>query len=66
VGTKPLFAVKFYLKCIPDNDLKEALKIIFFNSVQVLETIRDNHVSDTKDTEYHPTFDLTSSLERAY
>ena len=26
----------FYLKCIADNDLKEALKIISFNSVKVL------------------------------
>ena len=34
------FTVKFYLKCIPDNDLKEALKIILFNSVKVLDLRR--------------------------
>ena len=59
MGTKPLFIMKFYLQCIPDNDLKEALKIISFNSVKV-RSVADTadfpvirHVSDTKDTEYH-------------
>ena len=43
VGTKLVFIVKFYLKCVSDNGLKEALKIKSLNSVKVLNLRRLEH-----------------------
>ena len=43
VGTKVVFIVKFFLKCVSDNGLKEALKIKSLDSVKVLNLRRLEH-----------------------
>ena len=43
VGTKLVFIMKFYLKCVSDNGLKEALKIKSLDSVKVLNLRRLEH-----------------------
>ena len=43
IGTKLVFIVKFYLKCVSDNGLKEALRIKSLNSVKVLNLRRLEH-----------------------
>ena len=43
MGTKLVFIVKFYLKCVSDNSLKEALKTKSLNSVKVLNLKRLEH-----------------------
>ena len=43
IGTKLVFIVKFYLKCVSDNGLKETLKIKSLNSVEVLNLRRLEH-----------------------
>ena len=43
MGTKLVFIVKFYLKCVSDNGLKEALKIKSLDSVKVLNLRRLEH-----------------------
>ena len=42
-GTKLVFVVKYYLKCVSDNSLKEALKIKSLDSVKVLNLRRLEH-----------------------
>ena len=43
MGTKLVFIVRFYLKCVSDNGLKEALKIKSLDSVKVLNLRRLEH-----------------------
>ena len=43
MGTKLVFIVKFCLKCVSDNGLKEALKIKSLESVKVLNLRRLEH-----------------------
>ena len=43
MGTKLVFILKFYLKCVSDNSLKEALKVKSLDSMKVLNVRQLEH-----------------------